>query len=76
MLTKKDVANVIEQMGATVGWRRHFFRFSLALLFIAAPGGGGRFQQALFIELFLIFLPYGHPVTTAGRHFEGARYVS
>ena len=60
LLTKRDIANVIEQMGATVSWRRHFFRFSLAVLFLMAPDAGGGFQRALFIEFFLIFMPYGY----------------
>jgi hypothetical protein len=71
--TKADLVGMISQMGATVSWYRHFFRIALFALFIVAPGSSGAMMRAIAIELCLIFLPYGHPVTTAGRHFEGER---
>ena len=73
--TKADVRRFIEQMGATVSLSRHVFRFSLAVLFVLSPEAGlpASFTSALVIELFLIFLPYGHIETTKGRHFAGER---
>lgn len=70
--TRADVVHLVEQMGATVTWDRHLFRLAIIAMMIACPNSVGEGPiAAVAIELFLIFLPYGHPVTTAGRHFEG-----
>lgn len=70
--SRADVVRLIEQMGATVGIMRHIFRFTLAMMMLVCPNGVSESPTAaMAIEVFLIFMPYGHPVTTAGRHFEG-----
>jgi hypothetical protein len=63
------------QMEATVPLWRHCFRAATAAIFIFEHDlvWSGHPAPALAIELMLPFSPYGHPETTAGRHFDGGR---
>jgi hypothetical protein len=75
ILTREGITHILMQMEATVPLWRHGFRALVASIFIFQQDlvVSGHPLPALAIELLLQFSPYGHPVTTAGRHFDGGR---
>lgn len=70
---------ILEQMAATTSSERFGLRVILFLAFVTCEGhtsffgGGPSFSVVLLMELFLVFAPQGHEVTTAGRHDDGGR---
>jgi hypothetical protein len=73
--TRVGITHILMQMEATVPLWRHCFRAMVVIIFIYEHDliWSGHPFPALAIELLLPFAPYGHPVTTAGRHFDGSR---
>eukprot|EP01052_Picozoa_sp_SAG31_P019970 SAG31_NODE_1480_length_8180_cov_5.458978_11_plen_109_part_00 len=75
-LTQHRVNFILEQMAATTSLERFGLRVILFLAFVVCEGTGGgpSFSVVLLMELFLVFAPHGHEVTTASRHDDGGRY--
>jgi hypothetical protein len=71
--TREGITHILMQMEATVPLWRHCFRALVAAIFIFHQDlvSSGHPAPALAIEILLPFSPYGHPETTAGRHFDG-----